>query len=92
MLFLTKLFFLGFFNGCFGQNQIPPEKQALIDELIETYRSTNNIPGFGLSLVKDNGEIMYTRGYGRSNLETNTTADSLTLYAIGSITKVRDSS
>jgi CubicO group peptidase (beta-lactamase class C family) len=76
------------FLGTFAQNQIPPAMQQEIDSLIEEMMISQNIPGFGLAITKNNGEIHYTRGYGYADLESRNTADAETLFGIGSITKV----
>ena len=83
------LIFLALVVNCLGQIIIPPEKQAAIDQLIDTFMINNHIPGLGLSIIKGDDEILYRRGYGMANVEASLPAHQGTLFAIGSITKVR---
>lgn len=57
------------------------------DKFINEEMKENNVPGVILSVVKD-GDIIFEKGYGYSDLEKNTPVDpNKTLFSIGSVTK-----
>ena len=45
-----------------------------------------NVPGLSIAVVK-NGELLFAKGYGIANKETNTMVDEQTLFQAGSISK-----
>lgn len=57
-----------------------------LEKLFEEERVKNKIPGLALAVVKD-GEVVFAKGFGYSNLEEKTPVDAETLFAIGSSTK-----
>lgn len=57
-----------------------------LDKYIENARSEWQIPGMAVAIVKD-GEIVFAKGYGMRNLETNKKVDEHTLFAIASNSK-----
>ena len=57
-----------------------------LEELFEEERVKNKIPGLALAVVKD-GEVVFAKGFGVSNLEEKKPVDTETLFAIGSSTK-----
>ncbi len=57
-----------------------------LDEIASKAMEQVSAPGSSIALIKD-GEIVYKKGYGASNLELNTSATPDTLYGIGSCTK-----
>lgn len=59
---------------------------AKIDTFILKKMQTLHIPGLSLA-VMSNGEIIYAKGYGFSNLEHKVAATEITVYQIASITK-----
>jgi len=69
--------------------QIPPDVQLQVDNVIAEFMQFHNVPAMGLSIVKNNGEILYTTGYGYSDVEEGLASDDATTFAIGSISKVR---
>ena len=66
----------------------PAGLKAFIDELMPEQMKENNVPGGAIAVVKD-GHIIYTQGYGYSDMENHTPviADQ-TLFRIGSVTKL----
>lgn len=57
-----------------------------LEKLFEEERVKNKIPGLALAVVKD-GEVVFAKGFGYSNLEEKKPVDTETLFAIGSSTK-----
>ncbi len=57
-----------------------------VDEMIKIKMDSLHIPGLALAVVRS-GEILYTKGYGYSNLELNTLIKPESKFLIGSITK-----
>ena len=59
--------------------------EAKLDSLFNTIESNNK--GMGSFSIFSNGEEIYQKSFGFSNVATNTKANSLTKYRIGSISK-----
>lgn len=85
--FFQTIFLSLLFTIISAQNVIPPETQTQIDALVEALMQTEHVPAFALSITKNNGEILYNKGYGLRDREKNVTADADTLFGIGSVTK-----
>lgn len=66
----------------------PQELEAFLDDLIAAQLEEDHIPGATISVVKD-GELIFTKGYGFADLETQrpVIADQ-TLFGIGSTSKL----
>jgi len=60
---------------------------AIIDAWVDGTRMYDRIPGVSVGIVHDQ-DILWTAGYGYSNLESERVADADTLYSICSITKL----
>ncbi|OXA45342.1 Beta-lactamase [Folsomia candida] len=69
------------------QNVIPPETQHQIDLFISNVMNQQNVPALAISIIKNNGELLYKTGYGQRDRENRLPADSDTLFSIGSLTK-----
>ena len=64
------------------------EVEAFFDEAVPAGLAKYNIPGATVSFVQD-GELIFSRGYGYSDIANRTPVDSeTTLFHIGSITKL----
>lgn len=57
-----------------------------LDQYFQQALEDWNIPGMGISIVKD-GEVLLSKGYGVKNVETGEKVNSSTLFAIASNTK-----
>ena len=55
-------------------------------ETLEAARIAAHIPGMSIAIVKDD-EVVWARGFGLANVETQRPADKRTIYAVGSTTK-----
>lgn len=60
---------------------------AAIDAWLEGTRTYEKIPGVSVGIVRDQ-DLIWSKGYGYSNLETKRAADADTLYSICSISKL----
>ncbi|PSL46363.1 CubicO group peptidase (beta-lactamase class C family) [Chitinophaga niastensis] len=63
-----------------------PLKMDLTDKYIRVQMQRQHIPGLSLCVIKD-GKIVQMKGYGLSNIETNTPATPATVYKIASVSK-----
>ncbi|MBC7870424.1 MAG: beta-lactamase family protein [Chitinophagaceae bacterium] len=59
---------------------------AQIDSYLEEIMELYNVTGANLSIVQ-NGEVLYTAGYGFRNIETEQAVTPETLFSIGSVSK-----
>lgn len=67
--------------------QIEPfEKSSICTQLIKRYKEVNGIPGIVVAVSKD-GETIYSRGFGYSDVENSIKARPYTLMRIASISK-----
>jgi CubicO group peptidase (beta-lactamase class C family) len=100
VLIITYCCFAVQTNPVFSDEQIQPPgsseilshpevKGALnaIDAWLEGVRSYDRIPGISVGIVLDQ-ELIWSKGYGYSNIETKRPADADTLYSICSISKL----
>lgn len=62
------------------------ETERLIDDFVENFMRNHQIPGLGLSVVR-NGTVLMSKGYGMRNISAGLASDENTLFPIGSITK-----
>jgi CubicO group peptidase (beta-lactamase class C family) len=83
-----KSFFLLSFSVFFSlvsHTQIQDSVREKVDAIFEEYKSPST-PGCALALVKD-GEIIYKKGYGTSNLEYGIPITSTSIFHVASISK-----
>ena len=59
---------------------------ARIDTLVSIAMAHQHVPAITIAIAR-NGEVLYARGYGSRNLTTRSSADTTTVYNIGSVTK-----
>ncbi|MCP9291374.1 MULTISPECIES: serine hydrolase domain-containing protein [Gracilimonas] len=71
----------------FGQEVAVQDDIAEAEKLVESYYRHYNIPGMSVSVYRD-GEIIWSRGFGYSDLSTQTPVDpDGTLFRVGSVSK-----
>ena len=63
------------------------DRKDELDQLIEDYRTDNNLPGISVAVI-DNGAIIYRRGFGFADVEKTKVAHGETVYLAASISKV----
>jgi CubicO group peptidase (beta-lactamase class C family) len=69
------------------QHPAVAEATTLLDVWIGEQLTYNRIPGLSIGIVYDQ-ELIWSKGYGFSDLETKTPATPKTLYRIGSVSKL----
>ncbi|WP_027418190.1 serine hydrolase domain-containing protein [Crocinitomix catalasitica] len=67
-------------------NTIKETSKYTIDSIYNEFITTNEIAGASIAIV-DNGKIVYSQGYGFSDLENQIKASDNTIFRIGSCTK-----
>jgi CubicO group peptidase (beta-lactamase class C family) len=69
----------------FGSQPLPASKAAEIDKVFAPF-DRDGSPGYALGVVKD-GQIIFSRGYGRANLDYNAPITSATSFHLASLSK-----
>ena len=65
---------------------LSPAKRAQIEKAVSAFMTANSVPGVSVALVQD-GQPVWSAGFGMSDLEDSAPATSSTLYRLGSISK-----
>jgi serine beta-lactamase-like protein LACTB len=65
---------------------LSPEKRAQIEKTVSAFMTANSVPGVSVAIVQD-GQPLWSAGFGMSDLEDSAPATSFTLYRLGSISK-----
>src|ERR1700684_2610312 len=66
--------------------KLSADKQARIESTISSFMATSKAPGISAAVVQD-GEFVWSAGFGMADLENSVPATSQTLYRLGSISK-----
>src|SRR6185312_7080277 len=66
--------------------KLSAEKQAKIESTISNFMAASKAPGMSAAVVQD-GEFVWSAGFGLADLENSVPATSQTLYRLGSISK-----
>jgi CubicO group peptidase (beta-lactamase class C family) len=64
-----------------------PDRFSQLDTRIEQIMKAAGVPGAAIAVVKD-GDVLHTRGFGVTSVETNAPVTSKTLFRLGSTTKM----
>jgi serine beta-lactamase-like protein LACTB len=64
----------------------PSPKRAQIEKAVSAFMTANSVPGVSVAIVQ-NGQPVWSSGFGMSDLEDSAPATSSTLYRLGSISK-----
>jgi len=85
---IVYAFCFGFINWSLGQTnvKISLTTKKYIDSLMLSRLQKNKVVGASIAIV-DNGQIVYSSGYGYSNREAKLLATDSTIYRIGSCSK-----
>jgi D-alanyl-D-alanine carboxypeptidase len=86
LLLLAGSFFAGPAGAQLEVNQLPPDLEQKVDQVAEQALAQTGVPSASLAIVRD-GEIAYTKGYGRARLEPAEAAEPRMRYSVGSISK-----
>ena len=62
------------------------EKRTQIEKTVSAFMTANSVPGISIAIVQ-NGQPVWSSGFGMSDLEDSAPATSSTLYRLGSISK-----
>jgi CubicO group peptidase (beta-lactamase class C family) len=62
------------------------EKRAQIEKAVSAFMTANSVPGISVAIV-ENGQHVWSSGFGMSDLEDSAPATPSTLYRLGSISK-----
>jgi CubicO group peptidase (beta-lactamase class C family) len=62
-------------------------KKGELDQIVESYRSTNGIPGISVAVIQD-GTMLYRRGFGFAEVDAQRKAHGETVYLTASVSKV----
>ena len=66
--------------------RLAPEKRAQMEKAVSSFMSANSVPGLSIAIVQNN-QLIWSTGFGMSDLEDFTPAARSTLYRLGSISK-----
>jgi serine beta-lactamase-like protein LACTB len=66
--------------------KLSDERQARIERAVAMFMAANKVPGMSVAVVQD-GEFVWSRGFGMADLENSVPATAQTLYRLGSISK-----
>jgi CubicO group peptidase (beta-lactamase class C family) len=74
--------------GCAGgpAMRVSPETQATIARAVSKFMAAGKVPGVSVAVVQ-NGEFVWSQGFGMADLENAVPATADTLYRLGSISK-----
>ncbi|MGB9031071.1 MAG: serine hydrolase domain-containing protein [Acidobacteriaceae bacterium] len=67
-------------------NTLPPDLTQKLDQVAEQALQQTGVPSASVAIVRD-GEIAYTKGYGKARLDPSEAAEPGMRYSIGSISK-----
>ena len=69
-----------------GQELTLDQRLANLDVVLEAARVEAHVPGMSIAIVRSD-EVIWAKGYGLADVESERAADENTIYAIGSMTK-----
>jgi len=70
-----------------AQNKgLSPDKRAQIEKAASSFMAANSVPGISVAVVQD-GELVWSAGFGMADLENFVPATPFTLFRLGSISK-----
>src|SRR6266550_148822 len=85
-LVLLLAYALGVSRAADQTGKLSNEKQAKIEGAISTFMAFSKVPGISVAVVQD-GQFVWSAGFGMADLENSVPATSQTLYRLGSISK-----
>jgi D-alanyl-D-alanine carboxypeptidase len=86
LLLAAGVVFCGVSQGQLAVNILPPDVQQKVDQVAQAALGQTGVPSASVAIV-ENGEIVYTHGYGQARLEPAEAATPAMRYSIGSISK-----
>ena len=85
-LVLLLAYALGVSRAADQTGKLSNEKQAKIEGAISTFMASSKVPGISVAVVQD-GQFVWSAGFGMADMENSVPATSQTLYRLGSISK-----
>jgi|ERR1700693_2215706 len=67
-------------------DEFPSEKRVAIEKAVSNFMAANSVPGISAAVVQ-NGDLVWSEGFGMADLENFVPASPATLYRLGSISK-----
>jgi serine beta-lactamase-like protein LACTB len=67
-------------------HQLSPEKRTQIEAAVNKFMATSHVPGLSVAVV-ENGEYIWSAGFGLADVENNAPASEHTLFRLASISK-----
>jgi len=84
---LFVLFAASLLSRVYAQDQkFSPQRQAAMEAAISKFMAANHAPGVSVAVV-EHGALVWSQGFGMSNLEDFVPASEFTLYRLASISK-----
>jgi CubicO group peptidase (beta-lactamase class C family) len=85
-LLLVAIFFLGLSPLHAQTKSFSVDKRTQIEKATSSFMAANSVPGISVAVVQD-GELVWSQGFGMADLENSVPATSFTLFRLGSISK-----
>lgn len=73
-------------TACAQSGNIAKAKRAELEAAVSKFRNESGVPGISAAVVQ-NGEFVWSKGFGMADLENSVPATATTLYRMGSISK-----
>ncbi len=86
VVFLLCAFFADAVTLSAQNGEFPSEKRVAIEKAVSNFMAVNSVPGISFAVVQ-NGELVWSEGFGMADLENFVPASPATLYRLGSISK-----
>jgi CubicO group peptidase (beta-lactamase class C family) len=86
IVFLLGAFFANTVTLRAQNGELPSEKRVAIEKAVSNFMAANSVPGISAAVVQ-NGELVWSEGFGMADLENPVPASTATLYRLGSISK-----
>jgi D-alanyl-D-alanine carboxypeptidase len=86
LLLLTATMLGGVAQGQLVVNTLPADVQQKVDQVAQSALEQTGVPSASVAIV-ENGQIVYTHGYGQARLKPGEAATPAMRYSIGSISK-----
>lgn len=84
---LTVAVLLSFAGASFAQSPpLSPERRAALEDAVTKFMAETHAPSISVALV-ENGQSVWSAGFGMADLENSVPATAQTLYRLGSISK-----
>jgi CubicO group peptidase (beta-lactamase class C family) len=83
---LLLVFFFGSSTLPAQSKNLSAEKRAQVEKAEWSFMAANSVPGISVAVIQD-GELVWSQGFGMAHLENFVPASSSTLFRLGAISK-----